>query len=296
MKEKLAIVFPGQGSQKVGMLDSYKATNPDIVNDACIEASDTLGYDMATLIALDPNQQLNQTIFTQAAMLTAGVIAWRIRQASGAKAASILAGHSLGEYTALVCADAIPFATALKLVTKRAELMQSAVAKGTGAMAAIIGLELAQINAVCTEIGGVWPANINAPGQIVVAGLVNSVTLATEKAKGLGAKRAIILPVSVPSHCELMGVIASEFLGYLTEVKWCKTSIPVVHNYDVGIHNDADSLCHVLAQQLSNPVRWIETIEYFISAGVTEIEECGPGNVLTGLNKRIAPQLGAVVC
>lgn len=301
MTQKIAIVFPGQGSQSVGMLNSFSASHPELVQAACAEASDVLGYDMATLIAQDPNQQLNQTAYTQPALLTAGVIAWRVRQQESAIQPCMLAGHSLGEYTALVCAGALSFVQGLQLVAKRGELMQNAVPSGTGAMAAILGLDLPQVQDLCAQAkhqvaGVVQAANINAPGQVVIAGEAQAVTAAIELAKTLGAKRAIMLPVSVPSHCDLMRPAAAEFVSYLTSVQWQAPQIPVVHNFDLATHTDAASICLALEKQLYNPVRWVETIEYFVQQGVTEIIECGPGNVLTGLIKRIAPQLGAVVC
>lgn len=296
MKENISVVFPGQGSQSVGMLNAYTQTHPNIVAEVCKEASDVLGYDMAEMIATDPNGLLNQTTHTQPAMLTAGVIAWRIRQAEGLANAKFLAGHSLGEYTALVCANAISFADAVKLVAVRGQLMQQAVGPGVGGMAAVLGLDLEQVNEICISVGGVQPANINAPGQIVIAGYLKSVEQAIEKAKLAGSKRAIMLPVSVPSHCELMYVAAMEFVSHLSHVKWQRPTIPVIHNYDVAAHSDAKNICKALEMQLFNPVRWVETIEYFVHQGITEIVECGPGNVLAGLTKRIAPQLGAVAC
>lgn len=289
--QKLAIVFPGQGSQSVGMLNNYNLEHPEIVAAACQEASDILGYDMADLIANDPQQQLNQTAFTQPAMLTAGVIAWRIRLQTQAALPSILAGHSLGEYTALVCAKALSFAEGLKLVAKRGELMQNSVPPGTGAMAAILGLDLTAVQTICTKATGiVQAANINAPGQIVIAGEAKSVAEAIEIAKTSGAKRAIMLPVSVPSHCELMRTAAEEFASYLALAGWQRPQLPVIHNYDITSHDDAASICQALEKQLYNPVRWVETIEYFVQTGITEIIECGPGNVLAGLNKRIVPE------
>lgn len=296
MDQKLAIIFPGQGSQSVGMLNAWQASHPATVNAACTEASNILGYDIAQLIANDADK-LNQTAYTQPAMLTAGVIAWRIRQELGAQQPCILAGHSLGEYTALVCANALYFADGIKLVAKRGELMQKAVAPGTGAMAAILGLDLEQVKNICMQAKGlVQAANINAPGQIVIAGLSEFVEKAIEIAKLSGAKRAIMLPVSVPSHCDLMRPAAEEFVSYLANIHWQAPQIPVLHNYDIATHNDAASMCTVLEKQLYNPVRWVETIEYFVQNGISEIIECGPGNVLTGLTKRIAPHLGAVVC
>lgn len=294
MAQNLAFVFPGQGSQSLGMLDSFSAINPEVVAAACAEASDILGYDMAQLIALDPKQQLNQTEFTQPALLTAGVIAWRIWLNDNEERPSMLAGHSLGEYTALVCAEAMTFAEALKLVAKRGELMQQAVAPGVGAMAAILGLDYDQVRQICDT--GVQAANINAPGQIVIAGTAEAVAAAIERAKAAGAKRAILLPVSVPSHCELMRPAAERFASHLATVAWCKPKLTVVHNFDVQPHNEAAAICAVLQKQLYSPVRWVETIEYFMQHGVSEILECGPGKILTGLNKRIAPSLGAELC
>lgn len=287
MTSKLAFVFPGQGSQSVGMLNDFAARNASVVVATCEEASDVLGYNIAELIATN-GEQLNKTEYTQPALLTAGVIAWRIWQQECA-APAMLAGHSLGEYTALVCAQALTFAEGLKLVAMRGELMQQAVAPGVGAMAAILGLDLAQVQQICT--GSVQAANINAPGQIVIAGTTDAVALAIENAKAIGAKRAILLPVSVPSHCDLMIPAADEFASYLEAVKWQKPLLPVIHNYDVQAHTEASDICNALAKQLYSPVRWIETIEYFMAHNVTEILECGPGKVLTGLNKRIAPLL-----
>jgi [acyl-carrier-protein] S-malonyltransferase len=289
MTQKLAFVFPGQGSQAIGMLDSFIADNHEIAAAACAEASDVLGYDMAQLIALDPKQQLNKTEFTQPALLTAGVIAWRIWLHESEDRPSMLAGHSLGEYTALVCAEAMTFAEGLKLVAKRGELMQQAVAPGAGAMAAVLGLELEQVKQICDV--GVQAANINAPGQIVIAGTAEAVAAAIERAKAAGAKRAILLPVSVPSHCELMRPAAEQLASHLAAIAWRKPKLTVVHNFDVQAHDNAAAICDVLQKQLYSPVRWIETIEYFMQHNVTEILECGPGKVLTGLNKRIAPLL-----
>jgi len=289
MTQKLAFVFPGQGSQAIGMLDSFIADNLEIVAATCAEASDTLGYDMAQLIAIDSKQQLNKTEFTQPALMTAGVIAWRIWLHESDERPSMLAGHSLGEYTALVCAEAMTFAEGLKLVAKRGELMQQAVAPGVGAMAAILGLDLEQIKQICDV--GVQAANINAPGQIVIAGTAEAVAAAIERAKIVGAKRAILLPVSVPSHCELMHPAAEQLASHLAAIAWRKPKFTIVHNFDVRSHDSAAAICDVLQKQLYSPVRWIETIEYFMQHNVTEILECGPGKVLTGLNKRIAPLL-----
>ncbi len=291
MTKKLAFVFPGQGSQTVGMLDPFALDYKNIVDEACQEASDVLGYDIAQLIAFDSNKQLDQTTFTQPALLTAGVIAWRVWQQECDLQPRYLAGHSLGEYTALVCAQALSFADGLQLVAKRGQLMQDAVAPGTGAMAAILGLELQQLQDICSAVGldRVSAANLNAPGQIVIAGYKDAVDQASELAKAAGAKRAIMLPVSVPSHCALMRPAAEKFATTLSAIAWKTPIIPVVQNFDVLAHTESKQICAALQQQLYSPVRWIETVEFFVQQKVSEILECGPGKVLTGLNKRIAP-------
>lgn len=295
MLQKIAFVFPGQGSQAVGMLSPLIADNKALVDSICQEASDVLGYDIAALIEHDAEQKLNKTEYTQPALLTVGYIAWRIWQLDNELQPKFLAGHSLGEYTALVCAKALSFEDGLSLVAKRGELMQEAVAPGVGAMAAILGLELQQINEICAKInpdaGVVQAANINAPEQIVIAGNAKAVDFAIEQTKNAGAKRAILLPVSVPSHCVLMRPAADKFVKYLAAVKWQKPVLPVVHNYDVRTHDDADGICAALQKQLYSPVRWVETIEYFVQQGIEEVIESTPGKVLTGLNKRIAPAL-----
>lgn len=290
MTNKLGFAFPGQGSQSVGMLNDFTEDHSAIVATTCAEASDVLGYDIVNLIAND-SERLNQTAYTQPALLTAGVVAWRVWQQECNEQPIMLAGHSLGEYTALVCAEALSFADGLKLVAKRGELMQQAVAPGAGAMAAILGLELPQVQQICAASGAVQAANLNAPGQIVIAGTAAAVAVAIEGAKAAGAKRAILLPVSVPSHCDLMLPAAEQFASFLEAAKWQKPVLPVIHNYDVQAHDAATDICNVLIKQLYSPVRWIETIEYFAQQGITEIIECGPGKVLTGLNKRIAPTL-----
>ncbi len=294
MTQKLALVFPGQGSQTIGMLHDFIALDAEIAADVCAEASTALGYDIAKVIAQDATR-LDQTEVTQPALLVAGVIAWRIWCTRNDVMPAFLAGHSLGEYTALVCAGALSLSAAVQLVAKRGALMQQAVAPGVGAMAAILGLDLATVENICVDVantvGIVQVANINAPGQIVIAGVTAAVTAATEEAKAQGAKRAITLPVSVPSHCTLMRTAATEFMQDLMAIEWQAPRIPVVHNVDVKTHIGSDEICLALQQQLFNQVRWVETVEYFAQQGVTEIIECGPGKVLTGLNKRIAPQL-----
>lgn len=290
MNNKLAFIFPGQGSQAVGMLDPFIADNPDLVADICAEASSVLGYDMLELIARDPEQCLNHTEYTQPALLTAGFVAWKNWQESCDQQPILLAGHSLGEYTALVCAGAITFAEGLQLVAKRGQLMQSAVPSGEGAMAAILGLELSQIEEICANVDA-QAANINAPGQIVVAGTSQGVDLVIDKAKALGAKRALLLPVSVPSHCYLMRDAAEQLGVELRNLNWRAPKINVVHNYDVQSHVDSEGIINALEKQLFSPVRWIECIEFMVQQCVSEFLECGPGKVLTGLNKRIVPAI-----
>lgn len=290
MSSNLAFIFPGQGSQALGMLDPFISDNPDLVADICAEASAVLGYDMLELIAKDPEQRLNQTEYTQPALLTAGVVAWKNWQESCDEQPILLAGHSLGEYTALVCAGALTFSEGLQLVAKRGQLMQSAVPVGQGAMAAILGLELSQVEEICANVDA-DAANINAPGQIVVAGTVAAVNLVIEKAKALGAKRALPLPVSVPSHCYLMRDAAEQLGDELRKLNWRAPKIKVVHNYDVLSHADSEGICNALERQLFSPVRWIECIESMVQQGANEFLECGPGKVLTGLNKRIVPAI-----
>lgn len=298
MSHNIAFVFPGQGSQAVGMLNDMLGDHKDIVTAFCQEASGVLGYDIAKLITQNPEQNLNKTEYSQPALLTVGVISWHIWQQECTVQPKFLAGHSLGEYTALVCAQALSFAEAVKLVAKRGELMQQAVAPGEGAMAAILGLTLEQVHELCESVGSVQAANINAPGQIVISGKAIAVEQAIEQAKNLGAKRAIMLPISVPSHCKLMQPAADKFADFLAAVNWQKPLIPVIHNYDVKTHNSASSICEALQRQLYSPVRWVETIEYLVQQGIDEIIESAPGKVLTGLNKRIAPtlNLGSVLC
>jgi len=298
MSHNIAFVFPGQGSQTAGMLNEMLSNHKSVVSAFCQEASEVLGYDLAQLIAQDPEQNLNKTEYSQPALLTVGVISWHIWQQDCAVQPKFLAGHSLGEYTALVCAQALSFAEAVKLVAKRGALMQQAVAPGEGAMAAILGLNLEQVRDICNNVAAVQPANINAPGQIVISGRAKAVEQAIEQAKNLGAKRAIMLPISVPSHCVLMQPAADKFVDFLAAVNWQKPLIPVIHNYDVRAHSTASSICEALQSQLYSPVRWVETIEYLVQQGIDEIIESAPGKVLTGLNKRIAPtlNLGSVLC
>lgn len=284
-----AIVFPGQGSQAVGMLSELAAEWPQ-VSEVFAEASDVLGYDLWRLVQEGPDTALNQTDKTQPAMLAAGIATWRVWQAAGGVTPDYMAGHSLGEYTALVAAGAIEFGSTIKLVEKRGQLMQAAVPKGQGAMAAVLGLTDEQVISICDQASEgevVQAVNFNAPGQVVVAGTSTAVERATALAKEAGAKRALILPVSVPSHCSLMKDAADELAQSLADLNISLPNISVLHNVDVAQHVNADEIRDVLARQLYSPVRWVETVRKLSEAGVSVLVECGPGKVLAGLNKRI---------
>lgn len=283
-------VFPGQGSQKLEMLADISHRAP-IVQTVFVTAKDALGYDLWDLTQHGPLEQLNQTKYTQPALLAASVALWKVWISSQHNPPpKILAGHSLGEYSALVCADAIELSCALKLVGLRGRLMQAAVPEGEGAMAAIIGLDNEQVATVCEQAAAdevVTPANYNAIGQVVISGEKTAVARAMEQAKAAGAKMVVELPVSVPSHSPLMQGITEEFSRALEHTQIKKPQIPVIHNYDVDTHEHPDDIREVLVKQLSEPVRWVETMQLFIAEGVDEIYECGPGNVLCGLMKRI---------
>lgn len=293
MTKKLAIVFPGQGSQSVGMLaDLYQ--NYPLVQDTFNEASAALGYDLWVLIANGPEEQLNETQRTQPALLTASVAVWRLWQQQGGATPAYFAGHSLGEYSALVCAGVLSLADAVKLVEKRGQYMQQAVPAGTGAMAAIIGLDDAAIAKACADAAQsevVAPVNYNSPGQVVIAGHKAAVERAGEACKAAGAKRALPLPVSVPSHCALMRPAADQLATDLAALNFQQPAIPVVNNVDVQIASNGDAIKDALIRQLYSPVRWTETIEYFAAQGVTEVLELGAGKVLSGLIKRINKEL-----
>ncbi|PRD39452.1 UNVERIFIED_CONTAM: fabD [Trichonephila clavipes] len=293
MTKKLAIVFPGQGSQSVGMLADLYQTYP-LVQDTFNEASAALGYDLWALIANGPEEQLNETQRTQPALLTASVAVWRLWQQQGGATPAYFAGHSLGEYSALVCAGVLSLADAVKLVEKRGQYMQQAVPAGTGAMAAIIGLDDAAIAKACADAAQgevVAPVNYNSPGQVVIAGHKAAVERAGEACKAAGAKRALPLPVSVPSHCALMRPAAEQLAADLAALHFNTPVIPVVNNVDVEQADSAEAIKEALIRQLYSPVRWTETIEYFAAQGVTEVLELGAGKVLSGLIKRINKEL-----
>lgn len=285
----LAFIFPGQGSQSVGMLKEL-SENFSEVSATFQEASDALGYDLWSLIQDGPAEKLNSTDVTQPAMLASGVATWRVWQAKGGTMPTMMAGHSLGEYTALVCAGSLDFVDAVKLVSQRGQFMMQAVPAGTGAMAAILGMEDDVVRQVCLDAaqGEVLEAvNYNSPGQVVVAGNKSAVERVCVLAKEQGAKRALELPVSVPSHCALMKPASDQLAEVLSGISFNTPSIPVINNVDVvAADSDAD-IRDALKRQLFSPVRWVETIEKMSADGADQFYECGPGKVLVGLNKRI---------
>ncbi len=287
-----AFVFPGQGSQSVGML-AQLAAEP-LVQETFAEASDVLGYDLWKLCLGGPEEELGKTERTQPAMLAAGVATWRVWRKHGGGLPAAMAGHSLGEYSALVCSGALDFRTAVGLVQFRGQAMQAAVPAGQGAMAAILGLDDSDVEAACREAaqgenGGetVQPANFNSPGQIVIAGTAAAVDRAIEVAKSKGAKRAIKLPVSVPSHSPLMQPAAERLRERLQQVKFGPREVRDIYTVDVRKHGDEASIRKALVEQLVKPVRWTETIQAMLADGARVIVECGPKGVLTGLNRRI---------
>ena len=286
-----SFIFPGQGSQSVGMMADFNG-HP-LIQSTFNEASEVLNVDFWKM-ATEPNEDINQTIHTQPILLTAGIATWRLWQSKSDKLPTYLAGHSLGEYSALVASNAIEFKDALKLVKFRAEVMQKAVPEGVGAMAAILGMTDQEVVDACKEAQEnevVEAVNFNSPGQVVIAGNVLAVERAIEIAKSKGAKRAILLPVSVPSHCSLMQKASEELRAYLDTISIHKPSINVIHNVDVMTHDDANSIKDALSKQLCHPVRWVETIQKIASHQISDIAECGPGKVLTGLAKRISAEL-----
>lgn len=287
----LAMVFPGQGSQSVGMLADLAVPFPE-VQDTFAEASAVLGYDLWQLVQNGPAEVLDQTMHTQPALLAASYAVWRILQSRELMIPALLAGHSLGEYTALVCANALTFHDAIRVVAARGQFMQEAVPPGVGAMAALIGLDEAAVQTICREAVQsadelVAPANFNSIGQIVVAGHKAAVERAVALAKTHGAKLAMMIPVSVPSHCQLMRPAAQRLSELLSTVTIQLPRIPVINNVDVKEYTSVDAIREGLVKQLYYPVRWVETIQSFVQQGITEVIECGPGKILTGLNKRI---------
>ena len=284
---KYTIIFPGQGSQSIGMMDNV--AHAPIIKKTFIEASDILGKDFWAMVTTE-NEIINQTINTQPLMLTAGVATWRYLQENNLDSPSFVAGHSLGEFTALVAAKSLSFESALNIVTKRAGLMQDAVPNNEGAMAAIIGLDDEKVLDICSrkkENGILEAVNFNSPGQVVIAGSKVILERSLQSFKDEGAKRAILLPVSVPSHCKLMEPASILFNDYLKEINFSTPEFPIIQNFEAINYNNIDRIKLALVSQLFNPVRWTKTIEFISSKGVGLFIEAGPGKVLTGLNKRI---------
>ncbi len=289
---KFAFVFPGQGSQAIGMLNGF-ADNA-VVQQTLTEASDALQFDLARLIAEGPKEELDLTTNTQPVMLTAAVAMYRAWIAAGGKMPVLVAGHSLGEYSALVAAGVIPFKDAVPLVRFRAKAMQEAVPVGQGGMAAILGLSDADVHAVCAEAaqGDVVEAvNFNAPAQVVIAGHKAAIERACEIAKTKGAKRALVLPVSAPFHSSLLKPASDRLREYMAGVAFSVPQIPLINNVDVAIVSDVDSIKDALVRQAANPVRWVESVQKMAAEGVKDVVECGPGKVLAGLTKRINGEL-----
>ena len=292
---KIAVVFPGQGSQALGMLADLAAAHP-IVEETFAEASSALGYNLWELVQQGPAEELNKTWQTQPALLAASVAIWRVWQQSNGAKPAFLAGHSLGEYSALVCAGVLDFKQAISLVELRGKLMQEAVPEGTGAMSAIIGLDNDAIAKACEESAQgqvVSPVNFNSPGQVVIAGHKEAVERAGAACKAAGAKRALPLPVSVPSHCSLMKPAADKLAVALENVTFSEPQYPVVNNVDVKVETSPEAIRSALVRQLYNPVRWTESVEFMAAQGVEHLVEVGPGKVLTGLTKRIVDTLTA---
>jgi [acyl-carrier-protein] S-malonyltransferase len=290
-----AYVFPGQGSQSVGMVSGWQDDQP-VVEEVFRIAADSLGYDLLTLVGEGPDSELNRTEITQPAMLCAGVASWRIASSrQEMPAPSVMAGHSLGEYTALVCSGSIELGAAVRLVARRGQLMQAAVAQGEGAMAVIIGLDDDDVVAACARVddGVVEAANFNAPGQVVIAGGAAAVERAQRYAQEMGARRAMPIPVSVPSHCSLMANAAEELASELEQIEIRMPAVPVIHNQNAAPAASVDEIRQRLKLQLYQPVRWVGCVEAMQARGIAALIECGPGKVLTGLARRIDKSLQA---
>ncbi|HHO70618.1 MAG TPA: [acyl-carrier-protein] S-malonyltransferase [Halothiobacillus sp.] len=290
-----ACVFPGQGSQSVGMMSDWAASN-ETVRQTFAEASEALGYDLWHIISEGPAEELNRTEITQPAMLAAGIAAWRAYQKAGGAMPVAMAGHSLGEYTALVAAKSLEFGAALKLVAERGRLMQAAVPASEGAMAAILGLDDEQVIAVCQQAAAsevCEAVNFNSPGQVVIAGNKAAVERAIALASEQGAKRVVLLPVSVPSHSSLMKAAAEQLRQVLSTVEIKTPSVPVLHNIDAQSRDSAEAIREALVQQLYKPVRWVACVQALKARGAKMLIEMGPGKVLTGLTRRIDKSLSA---
>lgn len=296
MPMKLAFVFPGQGSQSVGMLSNLAQSQPEI-KATFAAASEVLGYDLWQLVQEGPERALMATERTQPAMLTAGVAVWKVWRTWGGPQPHMMAGHSLGEYTALVCAGAMNFADAVALVADRGRFMQEAVPHGVGAIAAILGLAEDEVELLCEEESQeevVTPVNYNAPGQIVIAGHTGAVDRVLQRARASGAKRTVVLPMSVPAHSPLMQEATARFEKRLVQVPLSHPRVPILHNTDVSSHNSDKEIRKAMARQLASPVRWAETIRAFAEQGMNTVIECGPGKVLTTLCKRINRRLNTL--
>jgi [acyl-carrier-protein] S-malonyltransferase len=296
MAGTLGITFPGQGSQHVGMLAELAQTYP-VVAATFAEASEALGYDLWHLVQYGPAEQLALTHITQPAILTSSVALWRVWQSCGGPVPALMAGHSLGEYSALVCAQVLDFSAAVSLVRQRGEFMQSAVPVGTGSMAAIVGLDDAAVIAACAEASGsevVAAVNFNSPGQVVIAGHSSAVTRASELCKVAGAKRALPLAVSAPFHSPLMQPAAEKFATVLAKVSLSAPVIPVLQNHGLASSRDVEEIRRNLVLQIYKPVPWVATVKQFAARGITTVVELGPGKVLSGLNKRIDPALAVM--
>jgi len=293
MDTQLGFIFPGQGSQKLGMLSDLG--EHQIINATFEEASDALGYNLWEVIQLDPNERLNSTDVTQPALLASSVALWRLWNESIDRVPSLLSGHSLGEYSALVCGGALAFADAIKLVKLRGELMQASVPVGTGAMAAILGLQDSDVIKSCEAVsaGIVQAVNFNAPGQVVIAGEKGAVDSAIENCKNAGARKAMTLPVSVPSHCALMMPASEGLAKALDQISISQPKIPVIQNVDAMLASSPEAIKKNLVAQLHKPVLWVGCVNEMKNNGITELVECGPGKVLTGLNKRIDKTISA---
>jgi [acyl-carrier-protein] S-malonyltransferase len=293
--EQLAFVFPGQGSQKVGMLAELAADYP-VIQETFAEASTVLGYDLWALIQEGPQEELNLTERTQPMLLTASVALWKVWQQKGGAQPSLMAGHSLGEWSALVCSGVVAFADAVKLVQLRGKYMQQAVPAGVGAMAAIIGLDDAAINAACEAAAGdevVSAVNFNSPGQVVIAGHAGAVERAIAACKEAGAKRAMPLPVSAPFHTSLMQPAADNLAEQIRATEFSTPNVPVVHNVNAKTETDPARIQELMIEQIYTPVLWVDCTRALVDAGVTQVVECGPGKVLSGLCRRIQKSLSA---
>jgi len=293
MSQQLAFVFPGQGSQQVGMLSDLAEQYP-VILETFAEASAALGYDLWALVSQGPVEELNKTEKTQPALLTASIALWRLWLAEGGEQPAYFAGHSLGEYSALVAAGVLPLADAVVLVEKRGQLMQAAVPAGQGSMAAILGLDDQAVVDGCARAAQsevVEAVNFNTPGQVVIAGSVAAIERAIEELKAAGAKRAMLLPVSVPSHCSLMKDAAAQLASHLETLDWQDPSLPIIQNVSATAQSSADAIKKNLVEQLYRPVLWSQSVAELVRLGTTETVECGPGKVLSGLNKRIEKSL-----